>query len=299
MEIEQTWWQLEDRLKPEPLRNVKQFMDIYTKNRVLKIDLKEEKTLNLRIWGRNPKKELTFIEDGLIYVNLGDLNEWPDEIKNDGKRKHVGLKIKYDQFIPGFRFERFKFWKGYTGSFIINEPIKPKFSITVPKGMVISNKGNDIKLYFYQIGEKQVDRWKLAFELPAINSTKGKESYHYIITEKDYQKIIGTPDDCKMRFRVVYNVDNSKLFLGIPIFALVLIFLSFFEIHRVFTEYQIVHGSALNPTFLIVVLSFLATVFSLYREKYEIPASKFVAISVLITLISIIIGPLLYIDKFF
>lgn len=297
IEIEQTWWELEDKLKPEPLRNVKQFMDIYTTNRILRIDLREEKTLNLRIWGRYPKKELAFIEDGLIFANLGDLDEWPDEIRNEGKRKHVGIKIEYNQFIPRFKFEKFKFWKGYTGSFVINEPIKPKFSITIPKGMVIPNKGNEIILYFYQISETQVDRWELGFESPAITSAKGKETYHYIITEKDYKKILDTPENCKMRFKVVYKVNNAKLFLGIPTFATVLIFLSIFEIHRVFTEHQIGHETALNPTFLIVVLSFLAIVFSLYREKYEIPASRFVALSALITVVSIITGPLLYIDN--
>lgn len=96
IEIEQTWWELEDKLKPKPLRNIKQFMDIYTTDNILKIDLREEKTLNLKIWGRYPKKELAFIEDGPIFVNLGDLNEWPDEIKNESKRKQVGLKIGYD-----------------------------------------------------------------------------------------------------------------------------------------------------------------------------------------------------------
>lgn len=296
IEIEQAWWQIEDKLKPEPLRKVKQFMDLVTNKRILKIDLKDEKILNLRIWGKNPKKELSFIEDRLIYLNLGDLNQWPDEIKNEGKRKHIGLKIAYDQFIPGFKFERYKFWKGYIGSFIINEPIKPKFSITVPKGMVIPNKGNNIKLYFYQISKKQVDKWELSFEPPAITSIDGKESYHYIITKKDYQKIINTPEECKMRFSIVYGVDNNKLYLGIPVFALALIFISFFEIHRLFTEYQVSHES-FNPTFFIVVLSYLAIILSLYRAEYEIPASRFVALSALITLISILTGPLLYIDK--
>lgn len=162
--------------------------------------------------------------------------------------------------------------------------------------MVIPNNGMDIKLYFYQISKNQVDRWELEFEPPAITSNKGKESYHYIITGKDYKKIVDTPDDCKMRFKVVYNVNNEKLFLGIPVFATILIFLSFFEIHRVFTEHQIGHDAALNPTFLIVVLSFIAIVFSLYRENYEIPASRFIAISIIITIISIVTGPLLYID---
>jgi len=296
IEIEQTWWEIEDILKPEPLRNIKQFMDIYTVDNILKMNLREEKTLNLKIWGRYPKKELAFIEDNLIFVNLGNLNEWPDEIKNEGKRKQVGLKIEYDQFVPGFKFERYKFWKGYTGSFIINEPIKPKFSIIIPKGMVIPNKGMDIKLHFYQINKNQVDRWELEFEPPAITSTQGKKSYHYIITGKDYKKIIDTPNDCKMRFKVIYKVDNEKLFLGIPVFATILIFLSLFEIHRVFTEHQLGHDTALNPTFLIVVLSFIAIVFSLYRENYEIPASTFVAISIIITIISIVTGPLLYID---
>jgi len=200
-EIEQSWWHVEDQLKPSKCRLFRQVMDFYAKTNFLEYDLplSDGDILGLWVISRNKPGELAFIVDGhKLYVNLGDINSWPDEMIISGSkttlRKHVKIEIKYmEQYTKsgtGFEFNKWRFWKGYRGYLVIELPIRPEFMITVPLGMEIEHRSKKLKLTLFRIHEdygadanEGFKEISLKVEDPIVNKRDGKKVYTYVISK--------------------------------------------------------------------------------------------------------------------
>ena len=161
--LQQIWHHFEDKLNPSRSQMIRQVMDFYTNEEFVKIDLvdtsKAISTQNTDIFGlqiksRNPVRELPFIhEENSIYVNIGKF-KWPKErfvINNYKRRKHVKLEIKFFEANPDIE----KHLRGYIANFGISLPIRPEFSITVPRGMKM--KENWIPIFLLNIFKREVN----------------------------------------------------------------------------------------------------------------------------------------------
>ncbi|WJI10467.1 hypothetical protein FGU46_10385 [Methanobacterium sp. CWC-01] len=315
MKIEQVWHHIEDQLKPSNCQIVRQVMDIYTDKYYLGIDFytnidedKQEHERNegdifgLQVKGRNLNRYLAFInQEEKLYVNLGNLDDWPTQIPINGPfnlQKHVRLEIKYGESNPNFKFK----FNGYIGYFKINWPIRPEFSITVPLGMRMSDKGKNFHLDFYRIYSSNLrEKWeKLRIEDPDIVRKNGKNVYTFAINEEDYREIIlETPNTVEMLFKGSYHVSHDKKYWGLPAFGLVLVIFSLVELYKSIFEFKIdlITGlyvqSFTTPDLgiLIALFSFSFLIISLHKENYEIPFVNFVNFSILFTWL--IIGTIL------
>jgi len=294
LHIEQTWHHIEDQLRPSPSRIVRQVMDIYTYDKYLEIDFEGEEFYGLQINGRNPRQELAFIhQNDKLFVNLGDLSKWPDEMDIEGNsknRKHIKLEIEYRE-SPEIDLHEYN---GYTGFFTINWPIRPEFIITLPLGMNIKDKGHSIKLsMIIDCGEAEILE-DVALIGPDLTKRDDRHVYSYVINDDDYQKILNTPDSCDIIISCEYDVENDIKFWALPFFAIILITLSLAEIVKFLTAEKM---DIPDLGFLIALFSFSFLILALHKENYEIPLEKLVDSSIILTIILIGLVLLVYLNS--
>ena len=246
-------------------------MDVYTETQFVKLSIPDANFVELKIKNRNLSSEFPYIEevDGdneNIVVNLGDLQQFA-RVQGSDSYRHVKLEIQYTLINPNFT----KFYSNliYQGSFGIDEFIHPEFYITVPLGRNIRKNG-DLFTIFLKKGEYEEE---LRLEGPYRNRDNGKNKYSYLINYEDYLKI-KEEDNEKIRFEIVYEVSFDKeLFLPF-LFAILLLFLSVFQV--------------LYPL-LIISLSLFVAVMTLSKEGFDIPLK---APTLWIVLISLVLYPL-------
>lgn len=120
IEIEQSWWHIEDQRNPVESRSIREVIDIYAKNKDLELDLENINNIyEIRVKGRNRNTELAFIncsssnDKNELHINLGDLKGWPIIKGYSGfdshAPRHVRLEISYKQnseFKGIFKFNR-------------------------------------------------------------------------------------------------------------------------------------------------------------------------------------------------
>jgi hypothetical protein len=225
-EIEQSWWHIEDQLKPSNCRTIRQVMDFYSKKEYIEYDLppSDGEISGLQIINRENKGELGFIvENHKLFVNLGNFENLPGEmlISEDNLiisrfktslRKHVKLEIKYmEQYKKpglGFDFNKWHFWDGYTGYFTIELPIRPEFMITVPFGMEIKDKGKKLELTLFRIYEPELR-----------NNLENKKETHSKCPEKWYYKIFNATKEkfSKNKEEFFANFEEIPLKVEYPI----------------------------------------------------------------------------------
>lgn len=321
--LQQIWHHIEDKLNPSRSQMIRQVMDIYTNEEIVKIDLvdtskaitsKQTDIFGLQIKGRNPERELAFIhEKNSIYVNIGNI-KWPFEkigIDNTNPRKHVKLEIKFFEADPDIE----KHIRGYTANFGISLPIRPEFSITVPRGMKMEKSWIPSFLQCKILGEKKI-RGLLKLELniklkcksnenkytflPKIMKIKivepvstrfdGKNVYTYRIEDKSYKRIYNIPETCEL-FETVFNgsyhVSYSMIFWGLPAFGVILIIYSIAQF-ILFLDGQ----KTPDLPFLIALFSFSFIILELNKQNYEYPLQKLIYISIGIS--TLVIGLVLF-----
>lgn len=307
-EIEQSWWHIEDQLKPSKCRIFRQVMDLYVENNYFEIDLpaSDGNISGLQIISRNKPMEIPFIvKDHKLYVNLGEIEQWPSEmdINSDNAenlKRHVKIEIKYMEEYPdpqmGIELNE-DLNKSYTGYLSIKLPIRPEFRITIPHGLEIENDGKKLELTLFVYGgdynsencrnENDYDEISLKIEAPIINRINGKKTYTYLISPDSQNIILDVPNECEMLLQATYHVRNEPNFWGIPVFAGILIVFTVVEVLRVLTNVSDIGTPELSM--LIALFSFTAFVLTLNKENYEIPCSRFVIASIIFTIMGMFI----------
>lgn len=317
-EIEQSWWHIEDQLKPSKCRIFRQVMDLYIENNYFEIDLPtgEGTILGLQILSRNKPMEIPFIvKDHKLYVNLGEIEQWPSEMDIHEERKnplkrHVKIEIQYmeEYSDPCVGIELSKnLTKAYTAYLSIDSPIRPEFRITLPHGLEIEDDGKKLELTLFVfendfedcIDNQNNGYQEITLEIkdPIINRVNGKKVYSYLISPDSHKIILNVSDGCEILLQATYHVRNEPNFWGITVFAGILIVFTIVEVLRVLTNVPDIGTPELSM--LIALFSFTAFVLTLNKENYEIPGSKFVIASIFFTIIGmfiILLKYLVYLD---
>ena len=98
IEIQQTWWHIEEVYFPTALRKIRQVMDIYANDPTMLAGLKNLNFIGLKVITRNgTPKEIGFLEytNGNyfdILLNLDPLDDFPDA-PNTTSFKHVKISV--------------------------------------------------------------------------------------------------------------------------------------------------------------------------------------------------------------
>ena len=290
IEIQQTWWHIEDEISPSYGRKIRQVMDIYTDKSVINVPLSGTRFIGLKIIGRNINKELAFTEnDDEIRVNLGNLKEWPLAYDCPVPAWHVKLEINYTIQDPSFIPTRLN--AGYKTAFGISGQIQPEFYITVPLGMEIKNKGQSIRLFDYRSNNSEEHITEITPNNVYLNDNEGKKRYNVVISSDDYLKLKDDNNDYdEILFGVEYEVNSNYRFKILSFFAFLLLALSIFNVFI---------NSLLSLPYLILI-PVLTIALTLYKDRYEIPWERAVFTIISLSIILLILKlPLYGNDSFF
>lgn len=309
MKIEQTWWHIEDHLKPSKGRTVRQVMDIYTKNNCFDIPLGDFYFVSLKIKSRYTNNELLYIEhDNKAEVNL-DLEKWPKS--KEKHLSHVKIEAKYTILYPDFKMHLKDFIRHriiYKGGFEIEDFIQPEFYIIVPKGLKILADGQNIDLLFYvkpklneklisQVEdlplEKDIERtyeesedgtkkekkdeirynFDLNLEGPYIDQNNNRNRHNYVINNEEYSilKTLDLDEKSNVGFEILYKVGFDNKFYLIPIVSYIIIFTASIRIGMVLSG---LNGeiSLLIP-YLVVIVSFSGFLLKFHEDNYTLPGN--------------------------
>lgn len=174
--MKQIWWHIRDSYDSEPSQSIRQVMDFITNDNEFRIipplstvsnDNKMRINGNfygLKVFARNSQlKELGYIwHDDCILCNI-DLNRFPrpssslciaNPIFNDSRYRHVKIEVEYTIPIPTIAdhygdpelvhiINRI-FSPKKKVSLKIKGQIQPEFTITLPKGWILSRKSDSI-----------------------------------------------------------------------------------------------------------------------------------------------------------
>lgn len=300
--IPQTWWHVEDQTRPSFGRKIRQVMDIYTNYGFLNVPLVNTNFVGLKVIGRNINKELAFIEDETsITVTLGKLKEWPSTKEYPSNIKHVKLEIMYERMDPPFeprnqqdkykeffkilrnnQKEAMKIFKtnykkiftifktGYKAAFTIPGEMQPEFYITVPLGLEIEVSSIKMWVLGKNKGKEFLKELKPRVH---INHNEHKERYNILIKASDYKKI---QSSCEITcYGIEYETINNFRFKLIPLFALILISLSFIELISI---------NISNIPY-IAIVSLLALLLTLHKEGYAIPYERAIFSAAIVALV--------------
>lgn len=141
----QSWWHFEDKVNPSDGRIVRQVSDFYTNEQFISFSIPSY-FVKCKVKSRYKGNELEFIQNGSKFIiNLGNLQEWPicDEYVY---LRHIKIEIEYVDIRPDFDRLEYGYWilkTGYDSTIGIDNITMPEFSLTVPLGMKIVNKGLD------------------------------------------------------------------------------------------------------------------------------------------------------------
>ncbi|MGL4670490.1 MAG: hypothetical protein ACRCVG_07880, partial [Methanobacteriaceae archaeon] len=140
IELQQTWYHIFDNFK-ENEREIHQVLDFFTNEQFIYLNVITTEFTQLKIFGRNLNREMGFIEEeGIIVINLGNLEDFPLIEKNTlDHAHHVRIQINY--IDNNAQFNKFKFFKtGYSSSFLIVGKMQPEFTINIQKGLFIKGE---------------------------------------------------------------------------------------------------------------------------------------------------------------
>lgn len=289
IEIIQTWWHIEDQIRPSKARLIRQVMDIYTDESLLTIP-GNLNILGLKIKARNLNRELAFIEmGGETVVNLGNLDDWPPAPEEG--MKHVKLDVVYTIINPNFK--NYSLGLIYEAAFEIDELIQPDFYITVPLGMKIRNNGKLVTIFFYNQSNGIIREKELDFEGPFVDDDNGKERYNYLIKTKDYYSVLeDISEEGKIGFQILYESSfDGRLYL-IPAMAMIFLFYSIWRVSQLI--YGNESGGISIPYLLLLLASLAGTILTFSKEGYNLPFNK-LTIFAMIGLIIGFVFELLYI----
>lgn len=301
--------------------------DYFNNNNSLDIPLGEY-FVGFKVRNKNSGHELSFIADYTnndtgadIKVNLGSSSDWP-KVKpnvNDSYFLHIKIQYEYIDFWPIFekrgtwplgtkipvegndkQFElkwpkskkslfQLLFLPGYNGQFDMLGDSQGEFSVTVPLGMHIKDKGNSVKIILFngpiQRGTPQT---LMGHRKPHITYYDNKLKYHYIINKKSYNyvlKTIKSNPESNIYFHIRYDVRNDRKFYSIPGFAFLL-----------FVVICVVDWNFSNLFYFVLLLLSLSTLhLTLRKEKYQIPFHNAVFYS--IPLLALLLGVKLYYNQ--
>jgi hypothetical protein len=276
IEIIQTWWHIEDQIRPSKARLIRQVMDIYTDESLLTIS-GNLNILGLKIKARNLNRELAFIEmGGETVINLGNLDDWPPAPEKG--LKHVKLDVVYTIINPNFK----NYYLGliYESAFEIDELIQPDFYITVPLGMKIRNNGKLVTIFFYHRDGIIIKEKELGFEGPFIDDDNGKERYNYLIKSNDYYTVLkDIGEEGHIGFQILYESSFDRRLYLIPAMALIFLFYSIWRVS------QLISGNGTGdisiPYLLLLLASLAGTLLTFSKEGYNLPFNKLTIFSMI------------------
>lgn len=319
LEVKQVWHHIEDNLRPSKTQMIRQVMDLVTSEPVIELDFrnyendeskllekliklaaskkpenahehfkgKSNQIFGLNIQGRNKNQELAFIHDeDELSINI-DGYDWPKEIGGD-KKQHIKLEIKYFESCPQFT----KIYTGYKSYFMIWWPIKPEFTITLPLGMRMADKKQNLSMFCYRIGKKDDELNHALFpeiklKGPDVTKNEGRNVYTYVIKDKDYKNIYPTDMEIPfIVFRGSYETKYSPTFWGLFFFSIALFIFSIAEmISTLFLN------NILLPDipFLVILGSFSFFSFELKRLNYIIPLSSVIWASIIFSVTMLVL----------
>jgi len=132
---------------------------------------------------------------------------------------------------------------------------------------------------------------------PYIKHDSKGEIYNFIIRRESYDKIVKSPQKCRIKIEIGYTVKNKWYFLSFPILGFSLFFVLF--IYLLFTNFD--KFSVTVPlSFLIVAISYTGLFSTLsVLESYEIPYYRVVLIEIIaifILIVSIFVVSILFAD---
>lgn len=151
VEIQNTWWHIEDTYSPSNAKMIRHVMDLFTDEEQISYDIKSD-FVGLRVHARNlSNREIAFLEgldksksSSFIILNLGSLEDYPNPPVSHLKEeylhenlKHVKLEIEYIQTKPSIinvNDFRCKFAHKKYSSTAINGLIQPELYFTLPLG---------------------------------------------------------------------------------------------------------------------------------------------------------------------
>lgn len=307
--IEQTWWHIEDHLKPSKGRTVRQVMDIYTNDKYFDIPLGDFYFVSLKIKSRLSNNELLYIEhDNKAEVNL-DSEKWPSS-KQDSLN-HVKIEAKYTILHPDFKTSWLHFlWDGllYKGGFEIEDFIQPEFYIILPRGLKILNDGKSVDLLFYvkpksndkliyqveklnlrkdiekeyitskdgkkeEIKDKRRYNFDLMLEGPYIDQNNNRYRNNYVINNEEYSilKSLDLDDTSDVGFELLYHVGFDTKFYLLPLLSYVIIFTTSIRIGTILSG---VNGDiSLIIPYLVVIVSFSGVLLKFHEDNYKLPGT--------------------------
>lgn len=296
--IEQTWWHVEDQIKPSKARTLSPVIDLYANKKFLKLTLPETNFVGLDVRCRNMNIELPYIEindddkEEHVVVNLGnnilfdayiENKENKDELPKD--MKHFRLEVKYTLIDP--QIKTFKFDTSYISAFGVNDDIQPEFYITTPLGMEIKKKNNEYLFsIFYKEDNNELTELKL--EGPHISHEDGKKTYCFLIAYDEYLKIKEIQKskneniDSNGRYEVLYEASYENKFYIPLVASIALIFVSFASAY-------IGAGTSALPL-LVIWFSVLYADLALSKEGYVLPFNAITRAVLIISLILILIS---------
>jgi len=307
IDVIQSWWHSEDIISPIPGRIIRQVTDFYTDENIIPFNISSF-FVELKVRSRFKGNELEFIqkndshkkENNLIFINLGNLQDWPSSC-DDETLKHVRTEVEYIDIAPVL--EEVNFLKvlktSYSTSFIINEYIQPEFQLTVPLGMKLklknntstnttnSNYNNDCN-FVEMLMEEEINNESSFTQLSLEKGTfqmyfDKKHKYYFLIDEKSYGAILASMNDSKTNLKsiqVYYNIVFQNRYWLVSLFPILLIVSGLLN---VFSN-PIENLSNFNLSGIIIFISFLTFFYSLIRDGYELPINKkFILATILIS----------------
>lgn len=323
IEIKQVWHHIEDNLSPSKTQKIRQVMDLITDEPFIELDFKNyhskmdkeslkqlfnsiltnldpkdfhdlfkgvsDQIFGLQIIGRNKSQELAFIHDKeMLYINIGD--GWPKEMDFSGFKgikNHIKLEIDYLESYPHFEHS----WKGYKSRFMIWWPIRPEFTITLPLGMYMSSKADNLTLFCYRVamlpdGEITHSIWEnIRLKEPDVTKNGERNVYTYVIKDEDFKNIY--PDDAEIPFIVFrgsYQTRHAAIHWGIFLFSFILFVFSIAEIQSTLLVLNI---ELPDIPFLVILGSYSFFCFELMRLNYILPMRTVIWGSIIFSLSSI------------
>lgn len=308
-EIEQTWWHIEDHLKPSEGRTVRQVMDIYINDDYFDIPLGDFYFVSLKLKNRLTNNELLYIEhDNKAEINL-DLKKWPKSKKYS--LKHVKIEVKYTILEPKFKKPWNDFLKKglvYKAGFEIEDFIQPEFYIIVPKGLKILKNGRSIDLLFYirpkydeelisqvenldlknevekfyeesedgtkkEIQNKRRYNFDLTMEGPYIDNNNNRNRHNYVINNEEYSilKKLDLNEKSDVGFEILYKVGFDTKFYLIPIISYIIIFTASIRIGTLIAGFN--GDISLLIPYLVVLVSFSGFLLKFHEDNYTLPGN--------------------------
>lgn len=282
IEIVRDWVHIEDQIRPSFGRKIWLRVDIYTDDSILKIPLIkeiEENLLDLKIYGVNLGRELTFFEeDNYLIIDLGDLKNWTS-IKNSRGLTKVRLDLNFAVKDPNFELSKMDL--GYQSFFEIDGYKLDKSFIIVPPGLKIENDGEIEIQISKKCGEKK-EEFKINSQADYVDKDNRRKKYAFKLKKED--RTLLKNGDCEISFKIIYRVVNERIYYLIAIIGFALLLVSLFRL------YSLIIGSPelkFDIRFLAASVTFLGLYLSLIREGYELPFRKLVFISILLLLMEL------------